>query len=278
MKPLYDFSSLHVNRAIAARDGMVAPEAPEQYFDLGKRALELIKFSAELCDKPHYPDILDLPCGHGRVLRWLRAYYDYANITACDLDRDGVDFCATQFRATPFYSDVDLRRLPFESKFDLIWVGSLLTHLREDRWLTALDCLINWVRECGVIIFTTQGRTASSLLARGQKNVAENIDKSALLADYARHGFAYQRYFESTPEADYGFALSSPEWVLRQLQRYPNTFIRAYLEDCWGIQDVVILYKKAGQFEPLLGNGGVTATAQSPAAKSPGLLKKILGR
>ena len=287
MKPLNDFSSLRVDRTLAPRDGMVAREADatliEQYFDLGRRALELIHFSSVLCDKPHYPDILDLPCGHGRVLRWLRAHYGYARITACDLDRDGGDFCAQQFGATPVYSSPDLHQLPFSSQFDLIWVGSLVTHLPLDRWLATLDNLVKWTRECGVIIFTTQGRTVSSLLARGRKNIAENIDKPALLEEYARTGFAYQRYFESNAEEDYGLALSSPEWVMRTLQRYPDIIVRAYLEEAWGMQDVVILYKKAGHFEPLLGvpeQNAAEPVAAKPMAsgKSGGLLGKLLGR
>jgi SAM-dependent methyltransferase len=253
MRPLYDFSSLAVDRTLAPKDGMVTPGLEEQYFDLGGRALELIHFSSELCDKPHYPEILDLPCGHGRVLRWLRAHYPYATITACDLERDGVDFCASQFAARPVYSQPDLRELPFTAQFDLIWVGSLVTHLNQERWLRTLDCLIKWTRECGVIVFTTQGRTVSSLLARGRRNIAENIDKAALLEDYAREGFAYQRYFESTPEEDYGLALTSPAWLMGVLQRYPDVILRAYLEEAWGMQDVVILYKKAGHHEPLLG-------------------------
>jgi SAM-dependent methyltransferase len=278
MKPLYDFSQLAIDRTIAPRDGMVAPDNPEQYFDLGRRAMELIQLSAELCDKPHYPDILDLPCGHGRVLRWLRARHDYARITACDLDRDGVDFCARQFGAQPVYSQADLRQLPFANQFDLIWVGSLVTHLRQDRWLTTIDCLVRWVRAYGVVIFTTQGRNVSSLITRGRRHVAEEIDKPALLEEYARTGFAYQRYTSSNAEEDYGLALSSPEWVMRTLQRYPDIIVRAYLEEAWGTQDVVILYKKPGHYEPLLGvpemNGGGTA----PAAKPPGLFSKLLGR
>ena len=285
MKPLYDFSQLAVDRTLAPRDGMLAKDADatltEQYFDLGRRALELIHFSGELCDKPHYPNILDLPCGHGRVLRWLRAHYHYANITACDLDRDGVDFCAQQFGAKPVYSEVDLTRLPFAGQFDLIWVGSLVTHLRRDRWLATLDCLVKWTKECGVIVFTTQGRTVSSLLARGRRNVAENIDKPALLEEFARTGFAYQRYFESNAEEDYGLALSSPEWVMRTLQRYPDVIMRAYLEEAWGMQDVVILYKKAGHYEPILGvpelNAMPEPASAKPAAKSGGLLGKLFG-
>jgi SAM-dependent methyltransferase len=282
MKPLYDFSALNVDRTLAPRDGMVAKDADatltEQYFDLGRRALELIHFSSVLCDKPHYPDILDLPCGHGRVLRWLRAHYGYAKITACDLDRDGVDFCAQQFGAQPVYSLPDLHQLPFNTQFDLIWVGSLVTHLRRDRWLATFDCLVKWTRECGVIILTTQGRTVSSLLARGRRNVAENIDKPALLEEYARTGFAYQRYFESNAEEDYGLALSSPEWVMRTLQRYPDIIVRAYLEEAWGMQDVIILYKKAGHFEPLLGVPEMNAADPAASAKSGGFLSKLLGR
>jgi len=235
-----------------------------------------VRFSAQLCDKPHYPEILDLPCGHGRVLRWLRAEYGYANITACDLDRDGVDFCAKEFGATPVYSQPDLGQLPFDRQFDLIWVGSLLTHLPQERWLAALDSFIRWTKECGVLIFSTQGRTVPSLLARGRRNIAENINKPALLADFARHGFAYQRYFESTPEEDYGLALSSPEWLMRVLQRYPDVIMRAYLEEAWGMQDIVILYKKAGHFEPVLGVPEAPLPG-SPAAAKKGLLGRIFG-
>ena len=151
------------SHAISPRDGMLSIDRADEYFWLGRRALDLLLRAGRLCDKPHFGRILDLPCGHGRVLRWLRAHYHYAKITACDLDKDGVDFCVTQFGALPFYSEPDLRQLPFTAQFDLIWVGSLVTHLRQDRWLTTLDCLIKWTNECGVIILTTQGRTATSL-------------------------------------------------------------------------------------------------------------------
>ncbi len=231
---------------------MQSSSDPEGYFRLGCRALELIRLAAELCNKPHYPDILDLPCGHGRVLRWLRAHYDYARITACDLDRNGVDFCAKQFRAIPVYSEIDLRRLPFTAEFDLIWVGSLLTHLPRARWLLALDCLMDWTRDDGVLIFTTHGRTLSTLLARGRKDIVSNLDHPALFEEFRRTGFAYQPYAAGNPEDDYGLNLSSPEWVLSTLQRHPNMIIRAYLEEAWGMQDVIILYKKARYFEPML--------------------------
>lgn len=275
MKPLYDLSHLRPNRTVSPKDGMVYPGVEEQYFDLGRRALELVLFSAQLCDKPHYPDILDLPCGYGRVLRWLRAEYRYARITACDLDRPAVDFCAAELGAIPMYSQPDLRALPFAAQFDLIWVGSLLTHLPEAQWLVALDCFVRWTRECGVLIFSTHGRCYTSLLARGQRNVTENINKPALLEDFARTGFAFQPYFED-PTRQYGVSATSPEWLQRVLQRYPDVIMRAYLEEAWGMQDVVILYKKAGHYEPVLGTPE-TPLRQSNAKKA-GWLERLFGQ
>jgi SAM-dependent methyltransferase len=273
MKPLYDFSQLAVDRTLSPGDSMIATGHEEQYFDLGRRALEMIRFSAELCDKPHYPDILDLACGHGRVMRWIRAAYDYAHITACDVDSAGVDFCARQFRATPVVAPADPAALPFSAQFDLIWVGSLVTHLPRLRWIATLDRLIKATRECGVIVLTTQGRTVASLLAEGRKDVAENVDKAALLSDFARDGFAYQRYFENDEHNDYGLALSSPQWLMQNLQSHPEVIVRAYLEEAWGMQDVVILYKKTGHFQPVL-----EATGQAPDPRQPGLWRRFAGR
>ncbi len=252
MKPLYDFNQLPVDRTIAPQDTMLAPGKETEYYAIGHRALELVKFSAELCDKPHYPDILDLPCGYGRVLRWLRAGYNYARITACDLERPGVDFCATRFGALPVYSKPDLRELSFPGQFDLIWVGSLLTHLPHAKWLETLDCLVRWTSDCGVIILSTQGRYFCSQLARGQRYIVENIHKQPLLEDFRRDGFAYQPYFEEK-EGNYGIAVTSPEWIGRTLQRYPNLILRTYLEQAWGMQDIVILYKREGHYDPVLG-------------------------
>jgi len=258
MSHFNDLSRLQPNLAVSTKDTMLTPGAEAEYFEIGRRALDLVLFSAQLCDKPHYPDILDLPCGHGRVLRWLRAHYDYARITACDLDRDGVDFCRDQFGATGVYSQPDLRALPFSTQFDLVWCGSLLTHLAPAAWLAALDCLIRWTRDCGVIVFSTQGRFFATLLARGEAQFADDVDTSTLLENFQRQGQAFEPYF-SDPIRRYGLTLTSPEFLARTLQSYPNIILRACLEQAWGVQDIVILYKKEGHLEPLLGHATSSA-------------------
>jgi SAM-dependent methyltransferase len=248
--PLADTSSVQPDLQIAPGDGMLFEERRDEYFAIGRRALELIQFSGALCDKPHYPRILDLPCGHGRVLRWLRAHYHYAKITACDLDADGVDYCAKAFGATPVLSQRDLTQVRFPEQFDLIWCGSLLTHLPLEAWPAVLDAFERWTAECGVIVLSLQGRFYTSLLARGRTDIAENIDKTALVREVGARGHSFQPYTEA-PHEPYGVTVTAPEIVGRWLQGRPNLILRAYMEQAWGIQDVVILYKKAGYFEPL---------------------------
>jgi SAM-dependent methyltransferase len=251
MKPLYEFGHLKVDRTIAPGDTMMVPGRSEQYFQLGQRALELVHFSSELCRKPHYPRILDLGCGFGRVMRWLRPQYHYAELTACDLDHAAVDFCGRHFGAVPVYSPLDLTALPFEREFDLIWCGSLLTHLDELQWASTLERLVHWTNECGVVVLTTQGRYFASALARHQAFVADDVNQPALLKEFATEGFAYQPYHGSV-DGSYGITLTSPEWVMRQFQKFPGIIVRSFIEEGWGMQDVVVLYKSSDYFAPVL--------------------------
>jgi len=230
---------------------VMVPGREAQYFQIGRRALELVHFSAELCRKPHYPHILDLGCGFGRVMRWLRPQYNYAHITACDLDRDAVNFCTQRFGALTAYSSNQVEKQTFANKFDLIWCGSVLTHLKPEQWHATLDSLIEWTAECGVIMFTTQGRYFASALARHQPHVADDVDQVALLREFDRTGFAYQPYF-SEADGNYGITLASPDWLMRTIQRRPGIIIRSFIEESWGMQDVVMLYKSSDYFMSVL--------------------------
>ena len=114
---------------LAEADGMYDGR-DGHYVSVGLSALRAIEDA--LGDAPAPPRrILDLPCGHGRVTRVLRARFPEAAITVCDLDRGGVDFAAARFGARGVYSVEDFRALDLGEAYDLIWVGSLVTHLPE---------------------------------------------------------------------------------------------------------------------------------------------------
>ena len=73
--------------------------------------------------------LLDFPCGYGRVLRKLRTHFTQARIDACDIVPAAIRFCAEEFDVEPILSCKNFSKIQFSRSYDLVWIGSLLTHL-----------------------------------------------------------------------------------------------------------------------------------------------------
>jgi SAM-dependent methyltransferase len=216
---------------ISPRDAMYLAD-PKHYWHWGAEAMRAIDLSLRLAGRDVVKSILDLPSGHGRVLRYLRAAYPEAKIVACDIDRDGVDFCAQTFDAIPVYSSANPVDIQLPDGLDLIWCGSLFTHFPHERWLPLIEVCARQLSVGGVFVLTTHGRVFSKLLR------AESIDLglpkasiTRLLADFDRFGFGYQAYSNS---ADYGISLSTPSWVCAELERISTVRIVGFTERGWG--------------------------------------------
>jgi len=96
---------------------------------------------------------LDMPCGYGRVLRLLAQKIAPERITACDINRQAIRFCATQFGVTPLRSTPNLDRRSLGSH-DLIWCGSLVTHLDEERVARLLRSFADALAPGGIAVVT----------------------------------------------------------------------------------------------------------------------------
>jgi len=220
-----------VLRTISPRDEMLGGDEPH-YFRVGQSAMECIEVSLRSAGKDPFDvkRILDLPCGHGRVLRYLRAGFPDAQITACDVLRDGVDFCASEFGAIPVYSQDDPTRIPLDpEQFDLIWVGSLFTHFEAGLWQSFLQAFQSWLAPGGVLIFTTHGRQAYDWAAKGAKTYElDHRGTLSLLYNYETRGFGYAKYPGS--ENYYGVSFSDPAWVLRELLKLEQLRIVHFAE------------------------------------------------
>lgn len=154
---------------IAPGDGMYQGNN-QDYFAVGYSALRCIRLALLAAEQESPRRILDFGCGHGRVLRVLKAAFPDAHLTACDLNRGGVDFCATKFGATPVYSAENPREIPFSDEYDLIWCGSVFTHLSENRWHGFLDALLSRpAKGGGIAVLTTSGRTVANRLRAGDE-------------------------------------------------------------------------------------------------------------
>jgi SAM-dependent methyltransferase len=235
-----------VSRSISPRDGMLLDDRPH-YFDAGASALHCVQ--SALFTTQRRPDtvrrILDLPCGHGRVLRFLRAAFPKAAIDACDLDRDGVDFCAANFSARPIHSQVEPAAIPLAGPYDLIWCGSLLTHLPEERGRQFIGLFRQALAPGGVLVLTLHGARYADDIATGRKKWdLTDAQIARLLAQYRQGGFGYADY---TDGSGYGFSLCQPAHALGQLLPHPDWRVIGYTERGWDQrQDVAALQKNLG--------------------------------
>lgn len=90
--------------------------------------------------------ILDLGCGAGRMIRYLRPYADFCEIWGADISAAHIIWCK-QNLSPPFnfVNTTKTPHLPFEDKsFDFIYCGSLFTHIDDlaDAWLLELKRIL----------------------------------------------------------------------------------------------------------------------------------------
>jgi SAM-dependent methyltransferase len=188
--------------------------------------------------------VLDFACGHGRVMRSLKAAFPDARLTASDIDRAGIDFCARTFGAVPIESAEDPEKIEIEDRFDLIWVGSMFTHLDADRWVGFLRLFESVLEPGGVLVFTTAGRFVIDKMKIGKQSVGlrgEQVDR--LIMDFERDGFGYQEYVR---RPGWGLARASPAWVCARLDDVPELRLVSYFERGWlNSQDVVSCVRRS---------------------------------
>src|SRR5262249_27058705 len=127
--PPDEYSLANIIRTLDPRDMMFSGNH-EHYLSVGLSALAGIDRGLAHRRAP-WPvtRILDLPSGYGRITRSLRARFPDSHITVCDTDAAAVEFCVQTFGARGVASRDDIGALDLGDSYDLIWIGSLLTHL-----------------------------------------------------------------------------------------------------------------------------------------------------
>lgn len=135
----------------------------EHYASVGRSAVAAIGRGLSATGRG-FADVeacLDMPCGYGRVLRMLAQEIPGERITACDINRRAIRFCATEFGATPLRSTPSLAGLRLGCH-DLIWCGSLVTHIDEHRVAQLLRDFAGALVPGGVAILTIHGEPPAS--------------------------------------------------------------------------------------------------------------------
>jgi SAM-dependent methyltransferase len=199
-----------VSSRIYYQDGMYNEDGAH-YYKVGLSAIHCIDEALARANLRDVSTILDLPCGSGRVLRFLVHRFPDAEITACELASGAVEFCARTFGAQPALSALNLDEVSLGKEFDLIWCGSLVTHLNETGITALLKLFQRHLTTGGLMIFTTHGDFVHRRLPTQDFDyglTGEQIEQIGI--DYPKTGYGFEDY---PGEKDYGVSLTSPEWI-----------------------------------------------------------------
>jgi len=220
---------------ISSKDDMCVDISVGHYFTSGLSAMSCIGEALQQAGNTTINDILDMPSGSGRVLRLLAARFPHARIVACDVNAEAIRFCAETFGATPAQSSPNFDELSFPTKFDLIWCGSLITHLDADSTRALLRLFAKHLTAEGLVVLTTHGDTHA---VRPTKVFGlDSLNTSHLLKGFHEQGHGYGDY-PGGSGSGYGISFTTHAWMTAEALKVGlrEVYFRADGWDKW--QDV----------------------------------------
>jgi SAM-dependent methyltransferase len=241
-----------ISLRVHSKDGMYQPKAALHYLSVGFSALRCIENALmESKEDKAILHILDFPCGFGRVLRFLKVRFPDAEITVSDIDPAALDFCKRVFHVKPAMSGKDFSNLSLSGKYDLIWCGSLISHIDEKAITDLLKCFHDRLTHGGLCVFTTHGKISAEWIQ--QKKVTYRLTEMAqrkVLSQFHEKGYGYADY---NYQRGIGISLVSHDRMIAIAHRVGKWKEIFYLERGWDNHQDVYGFSKT-----------------KPAALSPG--------
>ena len=167
--------------------------------------LQVVRWMARAAMPPPGGRLLEIGCGTGHALNWLRRAFGPQRLTAVDLDRRMLAVAADRLRETPrigaALACADASRLPFASgAFDAVVGFGFLHHV--PRWQRALAEVARVLRPGGYYFLEEfypalyQNMLTRHLLVHPEEN---RFVSSDLHAEWAAVGFETLACFELRP-------------------------------------------------------------------------------
>lgn len=238
-----------VSLALATDDGMYLEEGGDDrhYLSCGASALNVILSALRLSRAPDPATILDFGAGAGRVTRWLRAAFPKAAIDACDLRASDMDFVARTFNARTWTSGTDIESWQAPGTYDLIWLGSVATHLNADKTVRLLDKMVSWTRPDGLIVMSLHGRRALHRQNSGEFHYMDEQSWEHMKRDYEKSGFGYADY---QGQSGYGISLTKPSWTAAVIEKRADLRLVTLSERAWDGHHDILAVQLARQDDP----------------------------
>jgi SAM-dependent methyltransferase len=238
LKPL----TAALNTEIHSEDGMYAGNR-HHYFSCGASALNCILHSIGMSQVANIETILDFGSGAGRVTRWIRAAFPQSIIHACDIRESDLMFLKQTFDATTWVSGIDVSALMPRGLYDVIWVGSVFTHLSADVSTRLFDKLLSWLKPNGILIFSVHGRFVLHRANSGDNIYGLGDRWNDLVESYQSTGYGYADY---PSQNGYGISVSKSGWWINLIERRPESKLICMSERAWDHHHDIIAVQKTG--------------------------------
>jgi SAM-dependent methyltransferase len=195
----------------------------EHYESVGRQMADFVSYAAELIGVST-PEILELPCGYGRVTRHLAPRFDPTRIHVADVMKPSVDFCVETFGVAghcvvdPVY---EFRNIEADS-FDVGALGSLVTHLSSHNANLVIRNFFSKLKIGGVGVITTHGEKSREHLGIADCYQVGEDARQHLLTSYDANQYGFVNYrSDHSLEAktvdyigdSYGIAMIPTDWV-----------------------------------------------------------------
>lgn len=228
----------------SAKDGMMKGNR-KHYLARGYEGLGFVDAALKSSNAPKPARILDYASGYGRVARWLKAGYPDAHLACADIDQNALISITDHIGAETFLLDKAFSDQQYSSGYDVIWCGSIFTHISEANAKVLLSNLVKALNGGGVLVLTTHGEFVQSRIETGEKLYSLKQDQRERVVSQWADGVPY--IFESYPHmTDYGISMVR-EAHFGDLARSAGLKQIFYEARGWGRhQDVFAFSKSAG--------------------------------
>ena len=202
----------------------------DHYFSCGASAFNIISAAIGLSGLSRIDSILDFGSGAGRVTRWLRAGYPNAHLSVTDIRTSDLAFCGREFSVSSWASRVSTEELSAPRHYDVIWVGSVITHLPETLSIRLIHKLLSWLNPNGVLVLSMHGRFARSNGPRAHNYGVEGRWTEIEQGYEGSVGYGYADYPFQT---DFGISLAKPSWTARLIEAMSGFRLVLFSERAW---------------------------------------------
>lgn len=238
------YRAAEIDKRVHPDDHMMntAQQGWADYNFVGVSTIQLLLSLLAQADTQKVRRILDFGCGHGRAARHIRACFPTAEMDFCDIDPGAAQFCADTFSGAAIVSSDDFSDLSLDKEYDIIWLGSVFTHLSLDRMIALFDKLQSHLAVGGILAASFRGRNLY-LRHEGEKDPNQRAKWRNLCLQYQTAGVGFTPYQTG---GNWGLSLTKPATVIGLGSRHAHLRLIGYAERGWAnVHDVAAWSRQA---------------------------------